>query len=156
MPKIEIVALGKDKDAWVTEGCGHYVKLLSRYVETKLTYAPTIKQGASLTPCEIMAREAELLRRNVGKGTVVALSEKGKRMNSPSLARFIEKLQISSSGKIIFVIGGSHGLDTGLIRQADNVISLSEMTFSHQLVRVILLEQLYRAFSILNGGSYHK
>ncbi len=156
MPKIEIVALGKDKDAWVTGGCGHYLKLLSRYAETKLIYAPTIKQVASLTPREIMAREAELLRRHLGKGTVVALSEKGKHMNSLSLARFIEKLQIAGSGKINFVIGGSHGLDAGLIRQADTVISLSEMTFSHQLVRVILLEQLYRAFSILNGGSYHK
>lgn len=92
----------------------------------------------------------------VKKGLLVAMHDGGIKHDSRSFARQIEKWQTRSAGCINFLIGGAYGLDTATIEEADSVLSLSSMTMSHQLVRVVLMEQLYRAFSILNNTDYHK
>jgi 23S rRNA (pseudouridine1915-N3)-methyltransferase len=153
--KVRIVAIGKDKDTWVSEGCSHYSKLLSRYAAVEIKIIPALKSSAGLSPSQIKAQEAERFDRVKPRGILIALSDRGLKMDSMRLAREIEKIQ-SRTGEITFYIGGAHGLHERLLKQADMVLSLSPLTFSHRLVRLILLEQLYRALSILHGSPYHK
>jgi len=154
--KIRIVGLGKDKDDWVRLGSQHYVKLLSKYTKTELKLLPSLKLPPSLSSNEIKRKEEAVLAKELSGGYCIALSDKGEQYDSPALARFMEKLQITSSGSVVFLIGGPYGLDESLLNRADAVLSLSPLTFPHQLVRLILLEQLYRAFSILHNTNYHK
>ncbi len=156
MVKIAIIAIGKDKDRFIAEGSEHYAKLLSRYASVDLRILPSPKTAASLSPPEIMAREADRLEKSINSGFLVALSERGRLVDSVEFAKLLERRLAHLSGPITFLIGGAYGLDARLIKRADLVLSLSKMTFSHQLVRLVLLEQLYRAFSILGGSPYHK
>jgi len=153
--KVRIVAIGKDKDPWISEGSKHYSKLLSRYATVEAKIIPALKAAASLSPAEVKLQEASRIEKALGKGYLIALSDRGTKTDSLGLAKKIEKLQ-SRTGTLTFLIGGAHGLDESIIGKADLVLSLSPLTFSHQLVRLILLEQLYRALSILHGSSYHK
>ena len=155
MLRVRIVAIGKNKDAWIAEGSRHYSKLLSRYATVETEIIPPLKSTSSLSPAEIKAREADRFEKAKLRGFVIALSDRGVKMDTIRLSREIEKLQ-NRTGEITFMIGGAHGLDDRIIERADLVLSLSPLTFSHQLVRLVLLEQLYRVFSLLHGGSYHK
>ncbi len=156
MLKIHLVQVGKDKDAWVTDGIAHYRKLLSRFATLDIVTLPGIKAAASLSPAEIMAREYEQISGKIGKGFTVALSDGGRKMDSPAFSKWLSKVQVDGSSEITFVIGGAYGLDQRILTAADLILSLSPLTFSHQLVRLVLLEQLYRGFSILHGTDYHK
>lgn len=156
MLKLDLIAIGKDKDGWVTEAVEHYKKLLSKYATVSLTTPSLPTKSAALAPVEIKKHEAELFGRHLGKGLSVALSDSGRGFDSQAFAHWLERSQQQSQGRIVFMIGGPYGLDEGLLQRADAVVSLSPLTFPHQLVRIILLEQIYRAFSILNGSDYHK
>ena len=155
MLKISIVAVGRDKDRWVTGGIAHFTKLLSRWASVTIE-SPTIKTPASLSPGEIMDREISVLESYIGSGTTIALSDRGEAYDSPEFARWLERLQSSSGGQVNFLIGGPYGLAQSILDRADYILSLSPLTFSHQLVRLVLLEQLYRGLSILHGTDYHK
>jgi 23S rRNA (pseudouridine1915-N3)-methyltransferase len=122
----------------------------------EMVYLPTIKSAGSFSPGEIKAKEFEQFSKHLGKGTIVALDMHGRKMDSPAFARFIDGCQSNTKGQITFLIGGAHGLDERLLKSTGAAISLSPLTFSHQLVRLVFLEQLYRAFSILHGTPYHK
>ncbi len=156
MLKIVIVAVGKDKDRWVVDGCAHFEKLLSRWcrIEWQIVAAP--KGGASLSPVELRRAEASRLAARIPSGYLVALTDNGRQVDSEKFARLIENWQVVSGGTVVILIGGPHGLDPSLLDRADLRLSLSPMTLSHQLVRLVLLEQLYRGFSILHGTDYHK
>ncbi len=156
MIKIKIICIGKDKDRWVSESCEHFVKLLSRYADLSLKIIPAYKISSSLTSAEIKKKEAELISKQFGKGHTIALVDTGEKYNSHSLARLIEKQIAISGGTMTFIIGGAYGLDNSILNQVDFKLSLSPLTFSHQLARVVLLEQLFRAFSIINNSDYHK
>ena len=156
MLRIRIIAVGKDKDRWVSDGCAHYEKLLSRYASVKWVVIPAARAAASLTPDEIRKQEAVRLLKECGKGFCIALTDKGTGMDSPTLAHQLEKWQTQCRGILSFVIGGAHGLDQAVVKQSQLTLSLSPLTFSHQIVRTVLLEQLFRAFSILGGTDYHK
>ncbi len=156
MLKINIIAIGKDKNSWVREGSAHYERLLSRFAVINWHICPALKKTASLTPSQVRKQEAESLQRVLQKGIIIALSDSGTKKDSSQFAKMLEKIQIHSKGQIQFVIGGAYGLDTTILNSADSIISLSPLTFSHQLVRLVLLEQLYRGFSILHGTDYHK
>ena len=155
MTKIRIIAVGKDKDSWLTDGVNHYEKFLKRFAEIEWRIVPAEK-GSSLSPSEIKKREAVRLRKALEKGLTIALSDKGEQFSSPELAKKLEYWQVNCRGRINFLIGGAYGLDEALIAEADFVLSLSRATFSHQVVRLVLLEQLFRVFSILTGSDYHK
>jgi 23S rRNA (pseudouridine1915-N3)-methyltransferase len=154
--KIRIIAAGPDKDQWLAEGVNHYLKLLGRYASIEINNLPSPRATSSLSPVEIMKKEADRFEKELKGGFVIALSDRGKRQDSPGFARLLERIQAHNRGPITFLIGGPYGLHETILKKADLVLSLSELTFSHQLVRLVLLEQLYRGFSILHGSSYHK
>jgi 23S rRNA (pseudouridine1915-N3)-methyltransferase len=153
--RIRIIAVGKHKERWVQEGCAHFEKLLARfaYIEWKIISS---KESSSLSPAEIKRREAKLLEKEFQKGWNIALADAGESMDTFAFARMLETLQVKSGGRVNFIIGGAYGLDDDLLDTVDQRVSLSPLTFSHQLVRLVLLEQLYRAFTIIHGMDYHK
>lgn len=154
--RIRIIAVGKNKNRWVDEGCAHFEKLLSRFADISWRIVLPPKEAPFLTPAEIRKKEGQLLQKEFAKGVHVALADKGRKTDTPAFAKTIETFQVTGRGTVNFIIGGPHGLDDAVLDKADYVLSLSSLTFSHQLVRLILLEQLYRAFSILHGTDYHK
>lgn len=156
MIKITIVAIGKDKDKWVADGSEHFVKLLSRYATIEFKFLANIKSSASLSPAEIKKQEAKELIKHLDKAYNIALSDAGQKFDSIKFASRWQKILQSSQSRINFIIGGPYGLDDEILNMADFKLSLSPMTFSHQLVRLVLLEQIYRAFSIINNTDYHK
>lgn len=156
MIKIKIIAIGKDKDAWVAEGQAHYKKLLSRFAKVELQYLPALKSVSSLSPDEIKKREAELFNKNLHGDAYIALIDSGKQLDSKAFSRQLEKLILKSQGTLTFLIGGAYGLHDSLLSKADLKLSLSPLTFSHQLVRLVLFEQMYRAFTIIHNTDYHK
>ena len=156
MLRVRLLSIGRDRDRWVGDGCDHYLKLLSRFAKVENQIVPTLKNSASLSPAGLKAREADLIDKAVGPDYLVALHDRGRSYDSPAFARMIEKLQTESGGRLTLVIGGAFGLDERIINRADLVVSLSDLTFSHQLTRLVILEQLYRGFSILAGTKYHK
>ena len=156
MLKITILSIGKDKAQWVSEAVNHYSKLLSRWAAVEFKTIPSPKKSASLSPDEIKLQEAEAIRRNLPAGHIVALTDQGKQYTSEDFAGLIERLQMVAGGRVVFIIGGPFGLHDEVLASSDHRLSLSSLTFSHQLVRLVLLEQLYRSFSILHGTDYHK
>lgn len=156
MLKLRILSIGKEKDRWLGEGCDHYLKLLSRYANVQLQLIPTSKAPPSLSPQEIKARDTVLLEKAIGSDLLVALHDRGEKFDSIAFSKRLERLQDGSGGRITMVIGGAFGLDERILNRASLVLSLSELTMSHQLTRLVLLEQLYRGFSILHGTAYHK
>ena len=156
MLKIQIVAIGKDKDAWVSEGIEHYTKLLGRYCRMTILSLPSPKQSKALSPLEIKRLEADRLRPYLEEGMSIALSDRGKQHDSHTFAKFLSTLQTKSGGQVTILIGGPYGLDDSILDKATHRLSLSPLTFSHQVVRLVLLEQLYRGFSILHNTDYHK
>lgn len=157
MYRFTILAIGADKDEWVTGGIAHFQKLVSRYAELDYKPLATAKIASSLSPAQIKEAEAALIRRQITPGdAIVALAIEGKSFDSPSFANWIDKTAARTQKRLVFVIGGPYGLDQSVLAGAAAVISFSEMTMSHQVVRLVLLEQLYRACSILGGSDYHK
>lgn len=153
MVKIHIIAVGKNKDKWVSEGIAHFEKLLARYAKIRWTIVkPVEKASASV----IKSGGTESVPKYFNGGIVIALSDSGCQFNSIKFAQKLEKIMVQGRGEINFIIGGPYGLDKTILEKADEVISLSSLTFSHQIVRLVLLEQLFRAFSILKGTDYHK
>lgn len=156
MRKIRIIAVGKDKESWVTDGSTHYRKLLSKFASVEIELTGKAKLPVSAKPDESRKAESRAILSRLGNGTVIALWDRGERMNSEEFANFVDKVTSRQRGVVTFVIGGAHGLDQRILDRADHRISLSALTFSHQVVRLVLLEQLYRGFTILDGSAYHK
>ncbi len=160
MVRLRIIAVGKDKDRWVSDGIAHYTKLLKRFAKVEIKIAPSPKSTASSLPASLMKEEARRLikvldTKNVSGSPTVALADTGRNMDTMAFSKWLEKTT-SRVGTINFIIGGAYGLEDTILNRADHVISLSPLTFSHQLVRLVLLEQLYRALSITHGTDYHK
>ncbi len=155
MFRINIIAVGKNKEYWVDGAVEHYSTLLKKYAETAMIYIPDIKQSKNLTETELRRAEAIFIQRNLKADYHIALSNAGKSFDSEKFAKYIEGIMLKS-GSCDFVIGGIYGLDKTIVDLCNDSVSLSPMTMSHQLVRPVLLEQLYRSFSIISGGKYHK
>ncbi|MDP8220796.1 MAG: 23S rRNA (pseudouridine(1915)-N(3))-methyltransferase RlmH [Candidatus Stygibacter frigidus] len=150
---VSILAIGKTKQDYLMQGIGEFQKRLSRYTSVKMIELPDIKVKTG-TNEELKIREAELLLKNIKPlDVLVALDERGKLLSSQAFSKFLEK---EMRRDIIFCIGGVHGLDKSVLDRADHVISFSRFTFTHQMIRLLLYEQIYRAFNILDGGQYHK
>ncbi|UCD95293.1 MAG: 23S rRNA (pseudouridine(1915)-N(3))-methyltransferase RlmH [Candidatus Zixiibacteriota bacterium] len=156
MFKINIIALGKNKEGWVDWAVAHYLKLLKKYAAVELVYIPDVKKSKNLPETEIRRKEARLIENRSTSKCRVALWNKGRRLDSVGFAEYLSNLMLDARGPVDFIIGGVCGLDESLLESCDETISLSPMTLSHQIVRPVLLEQLYRALSILAGDKYHK
>lgn len=158
--KITLITVGKIKEKYFTDAIAEYQKRLSRYCKLEILEVADEKtpDGASAAVEEqIREKEAERVRKLLKDNAyTIALAIDGKQMTSEGFAEKIQNLGIRGESHICFLIGGSLGMSDGLLRQADERISFSKMTFPHQLMRVILLEQIYRGFRIIHHEPYHK
>ena len=154
--KITLLTVGKTDKAWVREGMDIYISRLKHYIPFSVVEIPELKNVSALTKEQIKTREGELILKNVRPADdLILLDERGKEYTSVELAGNIQD-KISYIGKdIVYVIGGAYGFSDAVYARANSRISLSRMTFSHQMVRAIFVEQLYRAFTIMKGEPYH-
>ena len=154
--KITLLTVGKTDRDWVRQGLDIYVSRLKHYIPFVLTEIPELKNVSSLSTEQIKTKEGELILKNIRPGEdVILLDERGKQYTSVELAKVLQD-KISYIGKdITFVIGGAYGFSQAVYERADSKMSLSKMTFSHQMVRAIFVEQIYRAFTIMRGEPYH-
>lgn len=157
---IHILSVGKIKEKYLTDGIAEYAKRLSRYCKLKFTQVTDEKtpdRASDALNQQIKEIEGERLLKHIREQDyVIALAIDGKMPDSVELSQKIEKLGVSGESSIVFVIGGSLGLSEAVLRRADEKISFSRMTFPHQLMQMILLEQIYRAYRIMNHEPYHK
>jgi len=153
---IKLILVGKTDANYLIEGIDIYLKRLKHYINLELTIIPELKNVKSLNFTQIKEKEGEFILKNI-KSTdkLILLDENGKLESSKSFSVFIEKMMLLGIKNLIFVVGGAYGFSEEVYNRADSKISLSKMTFSHQMVRLIFVEQLYRAFSILKGEPYH-
>lgn len=160
MRNVHILCVGKLKEAFYSAAAAEYAKRLGAYCDLRITELPEERLPQSPSQAQIdaaLAKEAAALRAKLPPGAaVVALCVEGTPRSSQALAALMEDWDSSSAKHLVFLIGGSYGLDETLKREAWVRLSMSPMTFPHHLARVMLLEQIYRAFKIREGSSYHK
>ena len=158
--KITILTVGKIKEKYLRDAIAEYSKRLSRYCKLEISEVADEKtpENASETVEDaIRSKEGERLLKNVRDGAfVITLEIGGKQLTSEELADKIDTLGVQGVSHIIFIIGGSIGLGREVLARSDYALSFSKMTYPHQLMRVILLEQVYRSYRIINGEPYHK
>ncbi|SHJ30789.1 23S rRNA (pseudouridine(1915)-N(3))-methyltransferase RlmH [Pseudobutyrivibrio xylanivorans] len=157
---VKILCVGKIKEKFYRDAIDEYVKRLSKYCSVTVTEVPDEKtsENASDTEIDIVKdKEGERLLKHINeRDYVIALAILGKQMDSVAFSKFIEDLGIQGKSSLVFVIGGSLGLSDNVLKRSDFQISFSKMTFPHQLMRVILSEQIYRAMRIMKNEPYHK
>ncbi|GGB29937.1 MULTISPECIES: 23S rRNA (pseudouridine(1915)-N(3))-methyltransferase RlmH [Mucilaginibacter] len=154
--KITFLTVGKTEDAYLKEGIDKYVKRLKHYTKLELAEIPELKNTKALSPEQQKAKEAELILKKITPlDFVILMDEKGSEFTSTQFAAYINKKEVTTSANLIFIIGGPYGFDTSVYQRANDKISLSRMTFSHQMVRLFFVEQLYRAYTIMKGEPYH-
>lgn len=158
--KITILATGKIKEKYFENALQEYKKRLGRYCKFEITEVADEKTPDNASATEedmIRTKEGERLKKYIKSGAyVIALAINGRQVSSEEFADKINKLGINGTSHIIFIIGGSIGLDNKILEMADEELSFSKMTFPHQLMRVVLSEQIYRAYKIINKEPYHK
>lgn len=159
MMKVDIIALGKLKEKYLRNASDEYAKRLSRYCDLKITELSPVALSDNPSENEIsnaLLKEREMISRAIPKDSfIVALCIEGKEISSEELA-YVFKEKANEGKRICFIIGSSYGLSGEIKKFADMRLSVSKMTFPHQLFRIMLLEQTYRAFKINEGGTYHK
>jgi 23S rRNA (pseudouridine1915-N3)-methyltransferase len=151
--KIRVVWVGKTQEDWVRRGIDEYAGRIGRYMQLEIVEAREEKGGAAEVMLE---REGERLEKLIPKNArVILMDERGEEMTSPELARLLARYRESGLSELAFVIGGAYGFSERFRSRGEKTIALSRMTFTHQMVRVFLLEQIYRGFTILNNEPYH-
>ncbi len=154
--KVTLLAIGKTDDGYLKEGIEKYLQRLKHYTRFDLQIIPDVKNSKNLSESEQRRKEAGLLLKNCFPGDyVVLLDERGKLLRSADFAQFIEQKAVANIQQLTFIIGGPYGFDESVYSRANAQLSLSKMTFSHQMIRLLFVEQLYRAHTILKGEPYH-
>lgn len=154
--KITLLAVGKTEDKYLIEGIDKYLNRLKHYINFNIVIIPDIKNTKSLTEAQQKTKEGELIAKQINPtDVVVLLDEKGKKHSSISFSEYLNKQMIGSVQNLVFIIGGPYGFDESIYKRSNTSLSLSDMTFSHQMVRLFFVEQLYRAFTILKNEPYH-
>ncbi|MCI8738435.1 MAG: 23S rRNA (pseudouridine(1915)-N(3))-methyltransferase RlmH [Lachnospiraceae bacterium] len=157
---ITILAVGKIKESFYREALAEYQKRLSRYCRLEIVEVADEPAPEKASPAQedaIREKEAQrILKRLRDNSFVITLEIAGKKYDSEKFAKKLENLALSGKSQLVFIIGGSLGLHSSVSARADLSLSFSDMTFPHQLMRVILTEQIYRAFRIISGEPYHK
>ena len=154
--KITLLTVGKTDKDWVRQGLAIYVSRLKHYVPFSITEIPELKNVSALTKDQIKTREGELILKNIrNTDDVILLDERGKEYSSMELASILQDKMTYGGRDIVYVIGGAYGFSDAVYSRANSKLSLSRMTFSHQMVRAIFAEQIYRAFTIMKGEPYH-
>ncbi|KMJ60412.1 50S rRNA methyltransferase [Bacillus sp. LL01] len=157
---ISIITIGKLKEKYLKQGINEYLKRLSAYAKIDIIELPDEKAPEQLSDAEmeqVKNKEGERILGKISDDThVIALAIEGKQRSSEELAKEMDKLATYGKSKVAFVIGGSLGLSGAVMKRANDTLSFSKMTFPHQLMKLILLEQVYRGFRINRGEPYHK
>ncbi|MFI5160420.1 MAG: 23S rRNA (pseudouridine(1915)-N(3))-methyltransferase RlmH [Sphingobacteriales bacterium] len=154
--KITLLLTGKTEDAYLKEGIDKYLKRLQHYIKIDVVEIPELKNTKALTQDQQKAKEADLILKKLSPTDhVILLDEKGIQLSSQQFADYLDKKAIDSVNNLIFIVGGPYGFDQSVYQRTNDKISLSRMTFSHQMVRLFFTEQLYRAYTIIKGEPYH-
>ena len=154
--KIEFRLVGKTNESYLKEGIAIYNKRITHYLPYSMDILPDIKQAGKLKPAQIKTKEGELILSKINKGDfLILLDEKGKTYTSVKFAQYISQQLQQSHHRIIFQVGGAFGFSEAVYKRANAKLSLSDMTFSHQMIRLFFTEQLYRAMTILRNEKYH-
>lgn len=158
--KITLITVGKIKEKYLKDAIAEYTKRLSKYCKLEIVEVSDEKtpdNASEVVEDQVRAKEAERILKYVKDDAyIITLEIGGKMLSSEELADKVEKLGIQGTSHIIFIIGGSIGLGKEVLAKSNYALSFSKMTFPHQLMRVILLEQIYRSYRIINGEPYHK
>ena len=154
--KLSFWAIGKNNEPYVKAGVEEFTGRINKYFKAEWNIMPVPKNAGMLSEMDLKKKEGETILEWLGKDDyLIALDEKGKQLSSKKLAAFIQTRANESSKKLVFIIGGAFGLDDAVLKRANYTWSLSELTFPHQLVRLILAEQIYRACTIIKNEKYH-
>lgn len=154
--KIKLILTGRTEERYVKDGFSLYEKRLKHYISFEVVYLSDLKGTAGLSHDQVKEREAEQQMKYIHQGDfVVFLDEKGKEFRSVEFSSFLQQRMNSGIKTLLFVTGGPYGFASGIQKRADARLSLSKLTFSHQIVRVLFMEQLYRAFTIIRNEPYH-
>jgi 23S rRNA (pseudouridine1915-N3)-methyltransferase len=153
--KCALWVIGKTSESYLKEGCAVYVKKLPHYLPFEYIEIPDLKLGNASAE-QIKKEEEKIILNKLSSGDhLILLDEKGKEFSSPQFAQYLQKKMNSVSGNLIFLIGGAFGFSDKIYERAQDKIALSQMTLSHQMVRLFALEQLYRGMTIIKGEKYH-
>lgn len=154
--KVKFICIGKTGKSFLEEGENEYLKRLKHYVQVERIEIPDLKNQKKLTIDQIKEQEGKEILNKISSGDqVILLDENGDQFSSVQFSKFIQQ-RFNSGGKtLVFIVGGAYGFSTEIYQIASGKISLSKMTFSHQMIRMIFFEQLYRAMTILRGEPYH-
>lgn len=154
--KIKFITIGKTEEKYLLEGMEKYLKRLKHYIPFKIIELPELKNTKNLSEDQQKNKEAELIFKNISNtDQLILLDENGTNFSSMQFSGFLNKKMIGSVQTLVFVVGGPYGFSNDVYNRADEKISLSRMTFSHQMVRLFFIEQIYRAFTIMKGEPYH-
>jgi len=154
--KLRLLVTGKTESEYLKTGILEYVTRVKRYVSFEIVEIPVLKNTSSLSVTEHKMKESVLIMKHIQPGDfLVLLDEHGKEMNSAGFAEFLNQRFLSGGKETVFLIGGPYGFDESFRKRADYILSLSKLTFPHQMVRLFFVEQLYRALTILRCESYH-
>jgi 23S rRNA (pseudouridine1915-N3)-methyltransferase len=154
--KITLLTVGKTEDAYIKDGIDKFVKRLKHYTKLEIIDLPELKNTKALTQEQQKSKEAESIFKKLNvTDHVVLLDEKGLEFSSVQFADYLDKKAIGSVQSMVFIIGGPYGFDASVYQRANAQLALSRMTFSHQMVRLFFIEQLYRAYTIIKGEPYH-
>ena len=155
--KIKLISIGKTTEAYLKEGIKIYAERIKHFLPLEIIEIQDIKIKTTSNINFIKEKEAEAVQKHINQGDIVILlDENGEHYDSKKFASFVEKNTIQNAKCMVFIIGGAYGFSEKLYQSATHKISLSRMTFTHQMVRLILLEQIYRAFMIRSGRPYHR
>lgn len=154
--KITLLAIGKTNAKYLQEGIEQYTKRLGHYIPFELKILPDVKTTKSLTTDKQKEMEGQMFLSTIGQGDwVTLLDERGKEFTSREFANYIDKKMVTLPKNLIFIIGGPYGFSQEMYDRANEKLSLSKMTFSHEMIRLFFIEQIYRAMTILKGEPYH-
>jgi 23S rRNA (pseudouridine1915-N3)-methyltransferase len=153
---VELIVVGKTEEKWLSEGISQYEKRLVHYLNYKMEVIPSLKNTKNLSEASLKQKEGEeILKKVQVSDWVVLLDDKGKQYTSMDFAGQLQTLMNAGYKRVIFIVGGAFGFSEEVYKRANAKLSLSKMTFSHQMVRLFFAEQLYRAMTILKGEKYH-
>lgn len=154
--KISLIAVGRTTDKNLTTAINDYSERIKHFTSFDITFIPELKNARKLSEAQQKEAEAELILKSINASDIVVLlDENGKEFRSSEFAGWIEHKQNIIPKKLVFIIGGPYGFSPKIYERAHEKISLSKMTFSHQMIRLLFVEQLYRAYTIINGLPYH-
>ena len=154
--KIVLLTIGKTSEKYLIEGIAQYQKRLKHYTQFEMLEIPNLKKAQNFSNAELMKKEGELILKQLQNSDhLVLLDDKGKDFTSPKFAQKLQRWMLSGKKRLVFVVGGAYGFSEDIYARGNEKLSLSKMTFSHQMARLFFVEQIYRGYTILNNEPYH-